>query len=120
MPLTFEPIAVPLKLDETGTVRVSGTRVTLDTIISAYSAGESPERIAEGFPSVPLADIHATIAWYLEHREQVDGYLQKCAEDGAAWRSFWESRYDKQAIRKRLLARRAEMETEKRAAADRG
>jgi uncharacterized protein (DUF433 family) len=120
MALTFEPIAIPLHCDESGTVRVSRTRVTLDTILTAYKAGESPERMAEAFPSVPLADIYATIAWYLEHREQVDSYLQKRAEDGAAWRSFWESRYDKQAIREQLLARRATMETGQRAAADRG
>jgi uncharacterized protein (DUF433 family) len=120
MPLTFEPITVPLHMDTTGTVRVSRTRVTLDTIITAYNAGESPEGIAVGYPSVPLADIHATLAWYLEHRAQVDAYLQKRAEEGAAWRHFWESRYDKQAIRERLLARRAEMEAQQRAAADRG
>jgi hypothetical protein len=29
MSLTFEPIAVPLRVDETGTVRLAGSRVTL-------------------------------------------------------------------------------------------
>ena len=118
MSLTFEPIAVPLRFDETGTVRVGGTRVTLDTVLGAYLRGDSPEQIAEGFPSLPLADIHATIAWYLQHREQVDAYLQQRADEGAAWRRFWESQYDKPAIREKLLARRAEMEAGRRAASD--
>ena len=119
MALSFEPLAVLLRLDETGTVRLSGTRVTLDTVIAAYSGGDSPEQIAAGLPSLPVADIYATIAWYLQHREQVDAYLQQRAEEGAAWRRFWESRYDKPAIRERLLVRKAALETERRAAPDR-
>jgi uncharacterized protein (DUF433 family) len=120
MSLTFEPIAVPLRVDEDGTVRMATSRVTLDTVLGAYLCGDTPEEIAAGFPSVPVADIHTTIAWYLQHREQVDAYLQQGAEEGEAWRRFWESRYDKPAIRERLLARKAELEAERRAASDRG
>jgi uncharacterized protein (DUF433 family) len=118
--LTFEPIAVPLRLDEDGTVRMADSRVTLDTVLGAYLRGDTPEEIAAGFPSVPMTDIYATIAWYLRHREQVDAYLQQGAADGEAWRRFWESRYDKAALRERLLAREAELEAERRAAPDRG
>jgi len=120
MTLTFEPIPVPLHMDHSGTVRVSGTRVTLDTIITAHRAGETPERIAAGFPSVPLSDIHAVIAWYLQHQPEVDAYLQKRVEQGAAWRDAWEADADSQAFRKRVLTRKARMEAEQGAAADRG
>ena len=120
MTLTFDPIPAPLHMDETGTVRVSGTRVTLDTIIVSYQVGEWPERIAAGFPSVPLADIYAVIAWYLQHQEEVDAYLKKRAEQAATWRRWWESQYDKEAMRERLLARHAQMEAEQGAFTDRG
>ncbi len=120
MTLTFEPIPVPLHMDDTGTVRVSRTRVTLDTIITAPHVGETPERIAAGFPSVPLSDIHAVIAWYLQHQPEVDAYLQKRAEQGAAWRDLWEADPDSRAFRARVLARKARMEAEQGGAADHG
>ena len=33
---------VPLSMDDTGTVRVKGTRLTLDTILGAYERGDLP------------------------------------------------------------------------------
>ncbi len=120
MSLTFEPIPVPLHLDETGTIRVSGTRVTLDTIIHSYNAGESPEELAQDFPRVPPADIYAVIAYYHAHEADVDTYLRQRETEASRWREFWESRYDKQAIRERLLARKAKIEAEQHASTDRG
>ena len=49
-----ETVVLPLKLDEHGAIRVSGTRVTLDTLISFYLQGETPKDLHEGFPAVPL------------------------------------------------------------------
>jgi len=33
-------VALPMNMDEHGTIRVSGTRVTLDTIIARYHQGD--------------------------------------------------------------------------------
>ena len=118
--LTFEPIRVPLHMDDTGTVRVSGTRVTFDTVIHRYQLGDSPEEIAEGFSSLPLADIYAVISYYLQHRAEADAYLRRREEEAAELRRFLETRYDTRGIRERLLARRAEMEAERGATADSG
>jgi len=75
MELSFEPVAPPLRMDETGICRVSGTRVTLQTILEFHRMGQTPEQIHEGFPTVPLADVYAAIAYYHGHREAVDEYL---------------------------------------------
>ena len=65
----------PLRTDQDGTIRVGGTRVTLDTVVGAHKRGDTPEEIADGFPSLALSDIYATIAYYLSHRDQVEAYL---------------------------------------------
>lgn len=117
---TYEPIPVPLHMDDTGTVRVSGTRVTLDIVIHRYQLGDSPEAIAEGFPSLPLADIYAVISYYLQHRAEADAYLRKRGEEAAELRQVLEARYDKKGLRERLQARRAQMEADRHAATDRG
>jgi uncharacterized protein (DUF433 family) len=76
-----ETVALPLKLYEDGAIRVSGTRVTLDTLIHFYQQHETPEDLHEGFPTIPLADIYAVIAYYLAHQAEVDVYLNRRIEE---------------------------------------
>ena len=57
---------VPLTVDDDRRVfRVSGTRVTLDTLIGAFKRGATPEEIAQDYSAVPLADVYAAIAYCL-------------------------------------------------------
>lgn len=43
--LAIETKPIPLKSDKNGTVRVAGTRVTLDTIVAAFNEGATAEEI---------------------------------------------------------------------------
>jgi uncharacterized protein (DUF433 family) len=74
-------LIVPIRMDEHGAIRVSNTRVTLDTLLARYQQGDSPESIHDGFPTVPLTDIYAIIAYYLVHRDEVDAYLKQRDEE---------------------------------------
>jgi uncharacterized protein (DUF433 family)/GNAT superfamily N-acetyltransferase len=65
----------PLVADASGTVRVAGTRVTLETVIEHFRGGASAEVIAERFPVLSAADVHAVLAYYLRHRDEVDRYI---------------------------------------------
>lgn len=87
-----QTVELPMKLDEHGAIRVSGTRVTLDTLIAFYKQGESPEDLHEGFPTVPLPDIYAVIAYYLAHQTDVDAYLARREEEADLLRAEWEAR----------------------------
>lgn len=86
MPVALE---VPLRMDQDGTIRVSDTRVTLDTLIGFYRQGESPEALHDGFPTVPLADIYAVIAYYLTHEDEVNDYLKQRDESAEHIRQEW-------------------------------
>lgn len=88
-----ETVALPLKMDEHGTIRVSDTRVTLDTVIACYHQGDSPEAIHEGFDVLPLNDIYAVIAYYLAHRDELDAYLKRGQEEAERLRQEWETSY---------------------------
>jgi uncharacterized protein (DUF433 family) len=72
-----QAIDLPLRLDEQGGIRVSSTRVTLDTVIACYKEGETPESIHEAFPTLPLANLYAVIAYYVANRATAEGYLAK-------------------------------------------
>ena len=98
-------ITIPLRTDENGTIRVSGTRVTLDTLIARYNQGDTPEAIHEGFSTVPLTDIYAVVAYYLAHRDEVDAYLKQREEEAQRVRQEWEAEYPPRITRSELLAR---------------
>jgi uncharacterized protein (DUF433 family) len=94
-------------------VRVHGTRLTLDTVLGAYERGDTPDEIVEGFPSLSLADVHAIIAYYLRHREQVDAYIQEKGARGDEHRKKFEALHgDQSGLRERLLARRAQRQSQ--------
>ena len=86
-------MVVPLRMDEHGSIRVSGTRVTLEVILARHDQGERPEDIHTGFPTVPLTDIYAVIAYYLAHRDEVDTYLKQRAEEAERIRQKIEANY---------------------------
>lgn len=86
-------LAVPLHTDANGTVRVSNTRVTLETIVGFYLQGETPEELYEGFPTVPLADIYAVISYYLQHRAEVDAYIARQKAEGERIRQQWQAEF---------------------------
>jgi uncharacterized protein (DUF433 family) len=74
-------LTIPLQADEHGLIRVSGTRVTLDTIIARYHQGDTPETIHEGFDVLPITDIYTVIADYLGRRDELDAYLKRCQDE---------------------------------------
>ena len=61
---------------------VSGTRVSLDSVILAFAEGLSPETIAgECFPALTLEQVYGAIAYYLAHRTDIDSYLKKAGDE---------------------------------------
>ena len=66
---------------------IRGTRVSLDSVVLAFLEGLSPETIcAECFPTLSLGQVYGAIAYYLAHREQIDGYLQRSDSEFEALR----------------------------------
>jgi uncharacterized protein (DUF433 family) len=74
-PMTFTQ-TTPLVQDDDGTIRVTGSRVTLDTLVGAFLMGATAEQIQDRFPSLLLRDIYGVIAFYLEHQSEVEDYLR--------------------------------------------
>ena len=98
---------MPLRQDADGTVRVGGTRVLLDVVVSSYRDGASAEQIVEQYPDLNLADVYAVLGYYLRHRREVDAYVTARQDQADRLRAEIEGRIDPRGIRDRLLARRA-------------
>ena len=105
--LPLVPLASSLRIDETGVVRVGETRVTLDTLVGSYRDGCTAEEIVQQYPTLALADVHESIAYYLTHQPEVEVYLRQRERDAAEVRRQVEQVCDQRGMRERLLARQA-------------
>lgn len=65
---------------------ISGTRVSLDSIVYRFLEGLSAESIrTDCFPVLTLEQVYGAITYYLGHSAEVDAYLQ---EADAEYESF--------------------------------
>lgn len=95
----------PLRVDEGGAVRVGKSRVSLDLVVEQYENGMTPEGMVRAYDTLELADVHAVIAYYLRHREEVRAYLMRREAEAAALQAKIEAEHPR-VSREELLARR--------------
>ncbi len=101
---------IPLYMNRDGVLLISGTRVTFDTVVGAFTDGATPEEIVQQYPSLDLADIYAVLSYYLRHRAEVEVYLHRRQQQAQQVRQQNEARFPRPGIRDRLLARRPSKE----------
>jgi uncharacterized protein (DUF433 family) len=104
LPLHTE--APPLRVDEGGAVRVGSGRITLDLVVSQYENGMTPEDMVRAYDTLVLADVHAVIAYYLRHRDEVNAYLKRRTEEADSLRAKIEAERPR-VSREELIARRS-------------
>ena len=75
----------PYVEERNGGYYVRGSRVSLDSIVYSWQQGQGVEAIQASFPTLELVQIYGVIAYYLDHRAEVDRYLKE-----------WEAKYEAQ------------------------
>lgn len=103
LPLPVDP--PPLRADEGGVIRVGWSRISLDLIVEEYENGMAPEDMIRAYDTLELADVHAVIAYYLRHQDEVEAYLRRREEEARALRARIEAERPR-ISREELLARR--------------
>jgi uncharacterized protein (DUF433 family) len=107
LPLHADP--PPLRRDEGGAVRVGRSRISLDLVVEQYESGTTPEDMVRAYDTLVLADVHAAIAYYLRHRDEVRTYLRRRVEESEALRAKIEAERPRISPEE-LLARRSARE----------
>ncbi|MGA0197928.1 MAG: DUF433 domain-containing protein [Prochlorotrichaceae cyanobacterium] len=110
-PAQFQSTSPPLRWDEAGGIRIGLSRVTLDSLLAAYHNGSTPEEIAIQFSVLSLEDIYSTIAYYLNHREEIDNYLEQRSQQAQKRRQQLTQKHDLADLRQRLIARQSQNES---------
>lgn len=118
--MTLHPDPVPLRADADGNIYVGTSRVLLDTVVNHYRQGLSAEDIARGHDTITLADVHAVVAYYLRHRDDVDAYLRQREGEAAELRQRLEAANAPRLaqLRAKIDAARAQRDAQRAATAD--
>jgi uncharacterized protein (DUF433 family) len=66
-----------LSEDRYGLIHLTGHRVGLRHIIDLYKDRYSADLLQDQFPTISLALIYKTIAFYLENASEVDAYIER-------------------------------------------
>ena len=104
--MTFEPLPVPLRMDEHGAIRVGDTRVLVDLVIHEFHNGATPEEIVESYDALSLGDVYSVLSYYLRNREPIDAYLRGREQEAQELHAKIESAQPpRQNLRAMLMAR---------------
>lgn len=64
-----------------GKACIAGTRIrVMDVMIWHEMSGMTPAQIVEQYPTANLAGVHAAIAYYLDHRDEIEGDIRRSHE----------------------------------------
>jgi uncharacterized protein (DUF433 family) len=102
------PDGVPLEYRD-GSIRVIGSRITLDTLVGVFKRRETVEELTEAFPSLSLEKIRAVIEWYFSHQSEADEYLEEREAEAEKLRKWVESQPGYAERREKLRRYREQM-----------
>ncbi len=100
-------VAVPLRTDADGVIRVGQTRVTLLSVIADFHRGASAEEIAHHFPALSVSDVYLVIGYYLQRRDEVDAYIRQEMAVSKQMRQEMADVFPNDSLRAKVLAKLA-------------
>jgi uncharacterized protein (DUF433 family) len=103
--LPLDPVRPPLRFDDGGVVRVGNSRVSHDLVVEHYDSGMTPEDMVRAYDTLLVADVYAAIDYYLRHRDAVQAYLKRRAEEAETLRAKIEAERPGIAREERLIRR---------------
>ena len=84
---------------------ISGTRLRVQDVVAHHLHGRlTPEEIAASFSSVTLADIYSALAYYYDHREEMDRLMAEHERSMEEWQAEWEAEHGPSPLRQKLKA----------------
>ncbi len=60
-----------------GRARIAGHRIRVQDVVLWTEQGQSADQIVADFPQVSLADVYAALAYYHDHREEIDRQIRR-------------------------------------------
>jgi uncharacterized protein (DUF433 family) len=75
-----------IELDEQGRPIIAGTRFKVHVLVNFWNDGWGVEDLHDGFPDISMAQIHSALAYYWDHKDEIDRTLQELADFEESYR----------------------------------
>lgn len=93
-------ITTQLEVDENGVAWITGANTkVIEVVLDKLAYGWSPEEIHFQHPHLSLAQIHAALAYYYEHREALDAEIERERQEAEQLKN----QLSNSALRQKLL-----------------
>src|SRR3712207_2477226 len=71
-------VLAPIVLDEQGVAYIEGTTAkVIEVALAKETSGLTPEALQEELPHLTLAQIYAALAYYHQHKQELDGDIER-------------------------------------------
>lgn len=91
-----------IEVDARGIASLVGTRTKVRQVALDALAGLTPAQIQQQYPHLSLAQIHAALAYYYDHRAAVDAEIAESAKTAEESRRAHPNPFDRAALEGRL------------------
>src|SRR5689334_652670 len=99
--------AVPIQhicLDERGVAYIVGTSMKVaHVVIDSQIWSMTPQQIQESYPHLSLAQIHAALAYYYDHKRTIDNEITQTTEEYQRLRAEFPNPFTRQQLLERSL-----------------
>ena len=77
-----ETLATRIQIDDEGVAWIAGTKVkVIEVVLDKIAYGWSPEEIHFQHPHLSLAQIHAALGYYYDHKVEMDAQIQRSRQE---------------------------------------
>jgi uncharacterized protein (DUF433 family) len=92
-----------ITIDEQRVARVAGTRMkVIHLVMDMIANHSSPDEMEAQFPSLSLAQIHAALTYYYDHKVELDAQIEQEAKDVEVLRAHAAPQPSREELRARL------------------
>jgi uncharacterized protein (DUF433 family) len=95
-----------ISIDERGVAFISGTSIkVLDIVQQTYVWNSDPAQIVDNYPKLTLAEVHSALAYYHDHKAEMDQQAAESDEEYEHDRAASPNQMSRQQLEERLETR---------------
>lgn len=71
-----------IEIDDRGVAYIAGSRSKVWMIVvDIFRRGYTPEQEVDHFPHLSLAQVHAALSYYFDHKDEIDRHIQRVDDE---------------------------------------
>lgn len=71
---------------------IEGTRLRVQDVVTLHLGGRNPKDLEEAYPCYSRAELLSALAYYYDHKEEMDTLMEEHRRSAKAWRAEIEAR----------------------------